>query len=253
MADRHREPDYGNWVSLRLIALNAAAASLFLGLALLWAGFLAGVALFLLACGYFVYARRRFSPRGGDLEGRIRRLVVERVEWSGEGDALDVGCGNGALVIAFAHRFPRAHVTGIDFWGGLWEYSQRVCESNARIEGVAARVDFRRASAARLPFPDGTFDVVVSNLVFHEVRDVTDKTLAIAEALRVLRPGGCFVFQDLFKLKRLYGPVEDLVARVRALGVARVEFADTGTSPFIPAALRLPFMVGALGIIHGVK
>jgi ubiquinone/menaquinone biosynthesis C-methylase UbiE len=114
-------------------------------------------------------------------------------------------------------------------------------------------VSFQKASAASLPFEDGSFDVVVSNLVFHEVKAVADKTLPIKEALRVLRKGGCFVFQDLFQLKSIYGATDDLLRTIRGWGVARFEFVHTSRSSFIPATLRLPFMVGALGIIHGVK
>ncbi len=72
-------------------------------------------------------------------------------------------------------------------------------------------------------------------------------------ALRVLKPGGCFVLQDLFHLRRIYGGPDNLLRTIRGWGVARVDFADTARSPFIPAALRLPFMVGTLGIVHGVK
>ena len=248
-----RVPDYGNWVSRRLIVANVTPALIFLVLSRIAVAFAVGAAAFLLASAYFAYARWRFSRRGGDIQGKIRQLVLDRVVWDGRGSALDVGCGNGPLVIALAKVFPAARVTGVDFWGGLWGYSRSACEGNAGAEGVADRVEFRRASAARLPFGDGTFDVVVSNLVFHEVRDTADKTLVITEALRVLRKGGCFVLQDLFKLKRLYGDTDELVRKVEASGVATVEFVDSGSSAFIPKALRLPFMVGTLGILHGVK
>ena len=245
--------DYGNWVSRRLIVSSVVAALLFFALSLVAAVFLAGAVVFLLACGYFTYARWKFSPRGGDLQGQIRQLVVDRVVWDGLGEALDIGCGNGPLVIALARKFPSARVIGVDLWGGLWEYSQAACEANARGEGVAERVAFRHASASSLPFEDGSFDVVVSNLVFHEVKDTADKTLVVKEALRVLRNGGCFVFQDLFKLRRLYGGPDDLPRTIREWGVARVAFVDTGRSSFIPRALRLPFIVGTLGLLHGVK
>ena len=46
---------------------------------------------------------------------------------------------------------------------------------------------------------------MVSSLTFHEVRDVEDKTVSLAEALRVLEPGGRFAFVDLFDDPRFYG------------------------------------------------
>jgi len=186
---RARTTEFGYWAPLKLITLTAAAALLQLGLSLLSVVFPVGTAFFLLAASYFAYAGQRFSAQGGGLEGRLRQLVVDRVEWDGEEQAFDVGRGNRSPVIAPAHRFPASRVTGVDFWGGPREYSRRVRESNADLEGVDARVTFRRGSAVKEPFADGASDIVVSNLVLHEVRDAPDKTLAIGEALRVLRPG----------------------------------------------------------------
>ena len=59
---------------------------------------------------------------------------------------------------------------------------------------------FQKASASKLPFADESFDVVVSNLTFHEVKDVKDKREVVREALRVVKKGGIFV---------LPGPVPD--------------------------------------------
>ena len=76
---------------------------------------------------------------------------------------------------------------------------------------MADRVNFQKASASALPFEVGSFDAAVSNLVFHEVSDTKDKRDLIEEALRVVRKGGAFAFQDLFLAKRLYGDVEELL------------------------------------------
>jgi hypothetical protein len=93
--------------------------------------------------------------------------------------------------------------------------------------------------------------MVVSNLVFHNVMGVRDKSLLIREALRVVKKGGPFVFQDLFLWKRVYGEVDELVEAIRSWGIETVEFVDTSDSDFIPTALKLPFMVGTVGILHG--
>jgi ubiquinone/menaquinone biosynthesis C-methylase UbiE len=187
------------------------------------------------------------------VQSRIEDLVLDELRWDGKGEALDIGCGNGPLAIAIAKAHPAAHVTGIDTWGAGWEYSRTVCERNAAIEGVSSRTSFQKASAAALPFDDAAFDVVVSNLVFHEVRAVKDKKLLLEEALRVLRPGGVFVFQDLFQWKRVYGDVEVLRAALEAWGVRSVSFRATNDSSFIPTPLKLPFMVGTIWILSGVK
>ncbi len=246
-------PDYGNWVSTRLLYITGVPGVLLLGLAIPFPILMIGAIPFLLAFAYFLYARRQFSPTGGNVQARIHQLVVDRLDWAGEGKALDIGCGNGPLTIKVAQRFPRAQVTGIDYWGGMWKYSKDVCERNAEREGVAGRVTFQKASAAALPFPDECFDAAVSNLVFHEVGGIREKRDVVKEALRVVKKGGSFAFQDLFRMKKAYGDMDDLLETIRRWGIESVQYLDTSDLASLPKALRLPFMVGTIGILYGKK
>ena len=248
------KPHYGNWVSAKMISIPGALTLAFLILSLIFAlPLLIACAAFFLAFVYFAYARYRFSPKGGNIQSRLQDLLVDRLEWDGNGRALDIGCGNGSVTIMTAKKFPTAQVTGIDYWGGVWEYSKGVSERNAEIEGVAGRVTFQRASASALPFEDDFFDAVTSNVVFHMVSDVKDKRELIKEALRVVKKGGKFAFQDLFLWKRVYGDLDGLLGTIRSWGIERIEFLDTSNSDFIPKALKLPFMVGTIGILYGQK
>jgi trans-aconitate methyltransferase len=89
---------------------------------------------------------------------------------------LDLGCGDGQLtqrVAAFC-----ANVQGVDA-------SKQMVEA-ARSRGIAAD----QAEAEKLPYPDASFDAVFSNAALHWVRD---QDAMMAEAHRVLRPGGRFV------------------------------------------------------------
>jgi SAM-dependent methyltransferase len=247
------KPEYGNWVSKRLIYIFGASGLVLLGAAYLFLPLAILAILSLVAAGYFVYARHAFSYRGDNVQGQIIDLVLSRLEWDGKGQALDIGCGNGALAIKLARKYPEARVTGIDYWGSNWEYSQGTCETNARLEGVSDRTTFRKAGASALPFEDGRFDAVVSNLTFHEVKDAKDKREVIREALRVVKKGGKFTFQDLFLMKPTYGDPEDLVRTIKSWGIEKVEFIDTHDEAFIPGPLKLAFMVGTIGIITGEK
>jgi ubiquinone/menaquinone biosynthesis C-methylase UbiE len=248
-----RKPDYGNWVSQRLIIMFLAAGLGFFGFTFfLWFLAIPSVLLFLVSA-YFCYARYQFSPQGGKVQDNIRRLVMEHLGWNGQGRALDIGCGNGALAIELAKKFSGARVVSVDFWGKQWEYSKDTCERNAQLEGVAERVSFQKASASALPFEDDYFDAVVSNLVFHEVSDSADKRNVIREALRLVKKGGKYAFQDLFLNKRVYGEPNDLVATIQSWGIRRVDFVKTRDAEFIPLPLKLPFMVGTLSIIAGEK
>jgi ubiquinone/menaquinone biosynthesis C-methylase UbiE len=245
--------DFGNWVSRKLVIAPAVLGLLFLGLTFLFQPLFLLAVLLLLVAAYFFYARLQFSARGGKVQEKIQALVVRTLRWDGVGRAIDIGCGNGPLTIRLAETFPRAQITGIDSWGGMWEYSQAACEANARNAGVSDRVTFQKASAAKLPFPDGYFDAAVSNLVFHEVAEAKDKMEVVREALRVVRPGGAFAFQDLFLIKQIYGAPDTLIARIKAWGVQTVELVETRNQSFIPALLKLPFMVGTIALMTGEK
>jgi SAM-dependent methyltransferase len=245
--------DYGNWVSRRLIYVPAGMVAICLGLSLLSRWFLIGAAVFAMLLIYFIYAYRKFSPRGGDVQSKVRELVVKFTDWDGKGKAIDIGCGNGALAIAIAKRYAGSQITGIDYWGQEWDYAREQCERNAAAEGTAGQLTFKKASALSLPFPDESFDLAVSNLVFHEVNDAKDKRQVIKEALRVVKKGGKFAFQDLFLMKKIYGEPEELTRLIKSWGVEKVEFVHTCDSDFIPGPLQLSFMLGAIGVIHGTK
>jgi len=246
--------DYGNWVSRKLVivpgilGLGCAAAVAWS----LW--LLLPAAVFLLVAAYFTYARWAFSSNGHGIQRRMLKLLVSRLpDVDGNAAVLDIGCGSGALAIRIAQALPAARVAGIDTWGANWGYSKARCESNAQAEGVADRVSFQEGNAACLPFDDGSFDVVVSNFVFHEIHSVKDKRELLQEALRVLKPGGVFAIQDLFLWERVYGPIDDLIEAVRSWGITTVELVDTSQSDFIPKLLKLPFMVGSAGVLYGRK
>ena len=247
------EPDYGNWVPLKLIYLPGALGLVTLLLSSFLAMLIIPALVLILIAVYFAYAHHLFSSRGKDIPRRVRQMVLDHLGGEGKGQALDIGCGNGALTIMLAKRFPDVRVTGIDYWGRNWDYSRTACERNAAIEGVGDRVTFQRASASSLPFHDSSFDIVISNFTFHEVRGVRDKGVLVREALRVLRPGGWFSFQDLFLLKSAYGDLDEMMANISDWGVEEVKFIDSRDSEFIPPSLRLPFMLGAIGIVAGKK
>jgi SAM-dependent methyltransferase len=247
------KPDYGNWVPLKFIYIPGVLGLLFVVISHFYFPVIILALIFLIILCYTTYARAEFSSEGGDLQFKIRELILDDLNWDGSGRAIDIGCGNAPLTIDVAKKYPDSHVTGIDYWGGMWEYSMDVCIKNAKIEDVEDRVEFIKASASSIPFDDGYFDAAVSNLVFHEVKDTEDKRLVIREALRVVKPGGVFAFQDLFHEKNIYGDIDDLLKDIGSWGVEEVHFISTRDSKFIPKALKLPFMVGSIGILQGKK
>ncbi len=107
-----------------------------------------------------------------------------------EGEAvLDLGCGAGVdAIIAARLTGPSGAVTGID----LVPEMLAKAKEHASLAGVDNLL-FRESSAEQLPFPDSTFDVVISNGVFNLV---VDKVTALGEVFRVLKPGGRFMLAD---------------------------------------------------------
>lgn len=159
----------------------------------------------------------RLSPRGDDLQAQIHRLVLERA--GSEGRLLDVGCGSGELLVRCAKAAPGEYV-GLDFWPREWgDYSGKLAQRNARLEGTDGVV-FVQGTASNLPFDDERFRRVVSALTFHEVRDLTDKTASLVEALRVLDHGGRFAFVDLFDDPTHYGSRQRVLDVIRSSGGA---------------------------------
>jgi SAM-dependent methyltransferase len=248
-----QRPMYGNWVSKKLLYIFGLP-SIGLGVvSIAFAVLIVPTLIFLFCFLYFAYARYQFSPSGGNVQRRVYDLVLEHLDWDGAGKVIDIGCGNGLLSIEIAKKYSNAEIIGIDYWGGVWEYGKAICERNAVIEGVPNHVKFQRANAASLPFDPESFDVVVSNLVFHEIHDSSDRTNAMYEAFRVLKKGGIYVLQDLFLWKRVYGEIDELIATIRSWGIKSVELRPTCESEFIPRALKLPFMLGTMGILYGIK
>ncbi len=260
-----QKPDYANWIPRKLlIASGAIGGVLVLAfcLSLLLPGgaavmllrvLLAAVAVVgLLFFGYMACARRLLSYEGGGVQGKILDNVLRQLDWNGGGRLLDIGCGSGALAIKAAKRFPKAQVTGMDYWGATWDYAQSQCERNARLEGVGERVSFQKGDAARLDFPDGHFDAAVSNFVFHEVRSQPDKLALIREALRVLKPGAPFAFEDVYFSQKHY-PDLDRIIRTLSAEVKELRFVDTRKNDFVPALLRTSMVAGNMGLLRGRK
>ena len=68
---------------------------------------------------------------------------------------------------------------------------------NARLEGVAERIELKTADARQLPFVDKSFDVILSSWALHNIYDAAGREQAIAEIARVLKPGGQAAIIDI--------------------------------------------------------
>ena len=114
------------------------------------------------------------------------RLVVE---FSGAGPAdtvLDVACGPGLVVVAFARVVK--HATGIDITPAMLDRAR----AHAVEQGVT-NVSWQQGDVLPLPFPDGSFSIVSSRFAFHHF---LDPAAVLSQMARVCRPGGTIVVVD---------------------------------------------------------
>jgi SAM-dependent methyltransferase len=156
------------------------------------------VALGLTAGGFAVAISSITSLR---LRERARRQMLDAIAWRGDEQVLDVGCGNGFLLIEAAKQLPGGRAVGIDLWkANTGDQSPEIAWRNAQLEGVADRVEIRNADARNVPFADGTFDVIASSLMLHHAGGRDDRERVLAEMARVLKPGGTLLLYDVAPL-----------------------------------------------------
>jgi SAM-dependent methyltransferase len=251
--------NFGNWIRKRIVLAFLLTSLILVGVSavipiplirvVLW--MVAGVTLAIFA--YLTYIYYQLSDHGGGVQRRLWTFVIDHLQWDHRGLVLDIGTGNGPLAILLATKYPDAQVTGIDYWGKAWEYSQQMCVQNAVATGVAQRTHFLKASASDLPFEEGAFDAAISHFVFHEVTDTPDKRAVIREALRVIRKGGAFAFQDMFLDRKLYGDIGALLATIQSWGIEEVQFVEIGRMLHLPWLLRHPRVLGKAALIYGRK
>ena len=133
------------------------------------------------------------------LKKRVMRALLGERNWRGDEKVLDVGCGRGLVAVEAARRVPHGFVHGVDLWQAedLSGNNPHAILANATAAGVSDRLTIDTGDARALPYADATFDVVLSMTVIHNIPDAGGRREAIAEAWRVLRPGGQILIFDL--------------------------------------------------------
>lgn len=257
--------NYGNWVPEKalymlfggtiVLAVIAVIVQAVTGKTVITAVIGVIAVLVLAEAVYMLICHETFAFGKGNMMAGVHEHLVEHLDWNGEGSLLDIGCGAAALTVRCAKAFPKAQITAMDYWGAEWNYAKEQCEKNARIEGVADRITFQKGDAAKMEFPDETFDAAVSNFVFHEVRSAKDKRDVVREALRVVKKGGAFSFQDMFSQKALYGDMDQFVQMLKEEGISEVHYIGNLEEKldFIPGFVTAPWMIKGMGIIYGRK
>ncbi len=160
----------------------------------------------------------------GMCEETFKNRLIERAEIRDGERVLDLGCGTGTLAVMLKEASPRAHVTGLD--------GDPEVLAIAKAKAAQANLDivWEKGYAYKLPYPDNSFDVVVSSLVIHHLT-AADKVRAFREVLRILRPGGRFHIVD-------FGRPFSLLTRLQAALMKNLEEAADNFSGRIAPMLQ---------------
>jgi arsenite methyltransferase len=130
---------------------------------------------------------------------RFRDKIIQSISWRGDEQVLDVGCGHGLMLLAAAKWLRGGKAVGIDLWQNEDQAGncREATWQNAILEGVNDRVELKDGDARKLPFPDGSFDVVLSSWALHNIYNKTERDEALRQMVRVLKPGGRLVLADI--------------------------------------------------------
>jgi SAM-dependent methyltransferase len=166
------------------------------------------------------------TMREGLFRGKLLRQVLAGLP--AEARIADVGAGTGTFAIELAAAAPAVEVIAID--------GDREVLAIAAAKDGAAAVEWKRGLAGELPLPDGSCDRVAMSLLLHHL-DPAGKRAALAEAHRVLRPGGSLHVAD-------WGRPQDPLMRCGLFTLALIDGFD-GIRDH--AAGRLPGFIADAG------
>ncbi len=189
--------------------------------------------------------------RWGMREAQFKHRLIEQAHIAPGFRVLDLGCGTATLTILAKQIHPKAELVGID--GD--EKVLAIGRAKAARQGTEIRLE--QGMAFQLPYPDRSFDRVLSSLMLHHLT-TEDKARAIKEAFRVLKPGGLFLVVD-------FGPPQNRRAKLISLVMRRIERAEDNFKGLVPVLfsragfqdvqLSAQFMTifGTVALVRGTK
>lgn len=124
-----------------------------------------------------------------DLVAACPEIVADDEDWL---DGLDIGTGTAQIPIELCRRYPRPRVMAIDLAVAMLHMAR----ANVEMAGLVGRIQLDRVDAKQMPYRNGQFAVVMSNSIVHHI---PEPRAVLAEAVRVLAPGGLLFIRDLMR------------------------------------------------------
>lgn len=184
-------------------------------------------------------------------EEYFKRRLIDHARVAPGHRVLDLGCGTGTLTIMLKQAHPEATIIGLDGDPKVLEIGR----AKARQAGVDITLD--EGMANQLPYPDQSFDRVLSSLVLHHLT-ADNKRRTLQEVVRVLRPGGGLYVVDFGKPHTAWG-------RLLAPVIGRLEQASDNVAGRLPEmfrqaglvqvdeSIRFATVFGTLSLLQGRK
>jgi ubiquinone/menaquinone biosynthesis C-methylase UbiE len=207
---RSQKPKYGLY-AIKIIAILFSVIEI--------------IGLLLLSAGYFVF-NNTYLTIGGTIiaafgiymivahflslyvfirvDGSRFTLIAKLLELKGNEYVLDVGSGTGRTVVQIAKRLTTGKLVGIDIWDTmeLGGNSPERAYTNAEIEGVKAKVEFKFGNVLEIPFDDDVFDIVTCSSALNNLPGKKNRIKALKQIFRALKPGGkCMLLAPLRNLR----------------------------------------------------
>ncbi len=140
--------------------------------------------------GVYVYAYGGLGDRNAALGQGTIDCIRRRFPELRPSRILDLGCGAGMSTLPLAETWPDAEIFGVDLAPPMLRYA------HGRSEALGVPVHYSQQNAAATDFVDGSFDLVLSNLLLHEIPQKVTRQV-IAECHRLLSPGGVMIHNDM--------------------------------------------------------
>jgi ubiquinone/menaquinone biosynthesis C-methylase UbiE len=129
-----------------------------------------------------------------------KNILIKQADIRASHSVLDLGCGTGTLAIMVKQAYPATDVVGLDADPDMLKVA------SYKSRQLNAPVKFDMGFTNRLPYPDASFDRVLSSIMIHHLK-TPDKKETAREVFRVLKPGGQLHILDFGKPVTWYGKI----------------------------------------------
>ena len=153
---------------------------------------LAVLLLIALACCAIAWLKMQYGREG---KFQLRDRLLDGLGLKDDDKILEVGCGAGLLAIGAAKRLKSGKVTAVDNWESN-DPAISAARENAKKEGVGDKVRIEASPTGKLVYPENHFDAVVSSRYLLQLLDHRERSRALGEMYRVLKPGGRLLVFD---------------------------------------------------------